>query len=311
VPLSLLGVGLAGLAYASVIERNAFRLRRFDVPVLEPGQRPVRILHLTDLHLTPGRRMLINWVRSLGALKPDLVVNTGDSIAHPAAIPALVDAIGPLLERPGVFVYGSNDLYAPRPENPLGYLRRSAPSDFYERVPPDLPWEELGATLRAAGWLDLNNAAGRIDAAGLTVEARGIHDSHIAQDDYARVAGPADPDADVHLGVMHSPEPRSLDAFTADGFTLLLAGHTHGGQVRLPYFGPLTTNCGIDRTRARGLHRNGAAWLHVSAGLGTSPYLPVRFCCPPEATLLTLVPGTGEAGPTAAAAAPAHRAGPE
>ncbi|MCO5993892.1 metallophosphoesterase [Actinoallomurus rhizosphaericola] len=285
-PLSALGA----VTYVSLVERGWFRLRRQEIPLLRPGRPPLTILHISDLHLTPRRRRLMRWVRALDRLRPDLVVNTGDSIAHPAAVPALVEALGPLLDRPGVFVYGSNDLYAPRPENPLSYLRRSTPSDFHEHVPPDLPWEELGATLRAAGWSDLNNAADRVETGGLSVEVRGIHDSHIAQDDYGRVAGPADPGADVRLGVMHSPEPRNLDAFTADGFDLLLAGHTHGGQVRIPYLGPLITNCGIDRTRARGLHRNGAAWLHVSAGLGTSPYLPVRFCCPPEATLLTLVP---------------------
>ena len=83
-----------------------------------------------------------------------------------------------------------------------------------------------------------------------------------------------------------------IDAYTADGVELLLAGHTHGGQVCLPGYGPLVTNCGIDRARARGLSRYGAggneAWLHVSAGLGTSPYAPIRFACRPEATLLTL-----------------------
>ena len=81
-----------------------------------------------------------------------------------------------------------------------------------------------------------------------------------------------------------------LDAFTADGYPMILAGHTHGGQVCVPFYGALVTNCGIDRARVKGLNRHHDAWLHVSAGLGTSPYAPVRFCCPPEATLLKLVP---------------------
>ena len=96
--------------------------------------------------------------------------------------------------------------------------------------------------------------------------------------------------SDLRIGVMHSPEPRNLDRFTADGYELLLAGHTHGGQVCLPFYGTLVTNCGIDRARAWGLSRNGASWLHVSGGLGTSPYAPVRFCCRPEAAILDLVP---------------------
>ena len=72
----------------------------------------------------------------------------------------------------------------------------------------------------------------------------------------------------------------------ADGFDLLLAGHTHGGQVCVPGFGALVTNCGLPRSMAKGLHRwpGSDAWLHVSAGLGTHPTAPVRFACRPEAT---------------------------
>jgi len=288
VPLSVLGVGVAGLAYASIVERNWFRLRRFDVPVLEPGRRPIRILHLSDLHLTPGRRRLIEWVRSLEALRPDLVVNTGDTIAHPDAIPAYLRAVEPLLSRPGVFVYGSNDLYAPRFKNPARYLWRTSKRDVL-REEPSLPWEELGASMTAAGWLDLNNRVARIKVGDLDVHVGGIHDSHIDRDRYDEIAGQAPEDADLRLGVMHSPEPRNLTRFAEDGYDLLLAGHTHGGQLCVPFYGALVTNCGIDRARAKGLHRHGSAWLHVSAGLGTSPYSPVRFSCPPEATLLTLV----------------------
>ena len=76
----------------------------------------------------------------------------------------------------------------------------------------------------------------------------------------------------------------------ADGFPLVLAGHTHGGQLWVPFYGALVTNCDLDPRRAEGLSRHtDSTLLHVSAGLGTSPYAPVRFACPPEATLLTLV----------------------
>ncbi|GHH71797.1 metallophosphoesterase [Streptosporangium violaceochromogenes] len=291
-PLSLLGAGMAGLAYVSVIERNAFRLRRFDVPVLEPGRRPVRVLHLSDLHLTPGRRALVNWVRSLGDLKPDLVVNTGDSIAHPEAIPPLLHALRPLLSRPGLFVYGSNDLYAPRPKNPARYLWRTSKGER-SRQAPTLPWQELGAAMSAEGWLDMNNATARIKIGDLDVAVGGIHDSHINLDRYDRIAGPAPAEADLRLGVMHSPEPRNMTRFADDGYQLLLAGHTHGGQICIPFYGALVTNCGIDRARVKGLHRHDSAYLHVSAGLGTSPYAPARFACFPEASLLTLMPRRG------------------
>jgi uncharacterized protein len=288
--------GAAGLGYASVIERNWFALRRYEVPVLAPGARALRVLHLSDAHLTPGRHRLMSWIRSLDALDPDLVVNTGDSIAHPDSVQPFLDALGPLLDRPGVFVYGSNDLYAPVPKNPSRYLWRTSAED-HKRAAPDLPWAELGAGMTAAGWLDANNRRGRLKAGQADIDVGGVHDSHIGFDRYERIAGPADPAADLRLGVLHSPEPAVLDRFVADGYDLLLAGHTHGGQLCLPVLGTLVTNCGIDRRRAQGLHQHPdlpddgrQAWLHVSAGLGTSPWAPARFCCRPEAALLTLVP---------------------
>jgi uncharacterized protein len=294
-------LGGAAFAYGSVVERNWFALRRYEVPVLRAGMAPMRVLHISDAHLTPGRHRLLSWIRSLDALEPDLVVNTGDSIAHPRAVQPFLEALGPLLDRPGVFVYGSNDLYSPAPKNPLRYLWRDSSSENRRRV-PDLPWAELGEGMAAAGWLDANNKRGRVKAADLDIEVGGVHDSHTKRDRYEDIAGPTDPTADLRLGVMHSPEPRNLDRFAADGYDLLLAGHTHGGQLCVPGYGALVTNCGIDRERVSGLHRHPAgpgapgehrAWLHVSTGLGTSPWAPARFACRPEATLLTLVPGIG------------------
>ncbi|MFI6579159.1 metallophosphoesterase [Nocardiopsis sp. NPDC050513] len=282
-------IGVAGVAYASVIERNWFRLRRYELPLLPPGSDRLRILHLSDAHLTPGRRMLIEWIRGLAEHEPDLVVNTGDSLAHPDAVGPFVDALGPLLDRPGAFVFGSNDLYSPQLKNPARYLWRTSRTDYAKRRTPDLPWRELGEAMSAAGWLDLNNRKGALKAGGLDVALAGVHDSHIRMDRYDDVAGPADPHADVRVGLLHSPEPANLSRFAADGYQLLLAGHTHGGQLCLPFYGTLVTNCGIDRRRAWGLHRYEDAWLHVSGGLGTSPYAPVRFCCRPEASLLDLV----------------------
>ena len=86
----------------------------------------------------------------------------------------------------------------------------------------------------------------------------------------------------------HAPYLRVLDAMAADGADLVLAGHTHGGQLCVPGVGALVTNCDLPRKQAKGLSAHDGSVLHVSAGLGTSPYAPVRFACRPEATLLTL-----------------------
>jgi len=286
-------VGAAAIGYATLIERNWFALRQFEIPVLPPGRGPLRVLHISDTHLTPGRKRLMSWIRSLDDLDPDLVVNTGDSIAHPQAIECLVDSLEPLLRRPGVFVLGAHDLYAPTPQNPARYVLGPSSRRHDPHKQPNLPWEKLRDDLTTAGWLDLSNQRGRLTAGALDIAFAGVHDAHIKRDRYEQVEGRADPAADLRVGVMHSPEPRVLDRFADDGYELLLAGHTHGGQLCLPFYGTLVTNCGIDRARARGLHRHpvdGQAWLHVSAGLGTSPWAPARFACRPEASLLTLVP---------------------
>jgi predicted MPP superfamily phosphohydrolase len=289
--LGLTATSVGCVAYAAGYEVRSYRLRRIDVPVLAPGSRPLRVLHVSDLHLTPGQERKKAWLRRLAALEPDLVVNTGDNLAHRLAVPTVLDALGPLLECPGVFVPGSNDYYAPVAKNPARYL---LPSDRVSRVRGrDLPWKELRDGLNEAGWLDLTNARDSLLVDGRTLAFAGVDDPHLGLDRYADVAGPAE-DADLTIGVAHAPYLRVLDAMAADGYRLLLAGHTHGGQLCVPGWGALVTNCDLEPARAKGLSRHparggpGASWLHVSAGLGTSPYAPLRFACPPEATLLML-----------------------
>ncbi|MBV9139867.1 MAG: metallophosphoesterase [Pseudonocardiales bacterium] len=278
---------VAGTAYSAGVEVRRWTLRHATLPVLPAGAASLRILHISDLHMTPNQRSKQRWLADLAQLAPDLVVNTGDNLAHQRAVPAVLRALQPLLALPGVFVFGNNDYYAPRPKNPAHYLLgtgkkiRGAP----------LPWTDLRAAFAEHGWLDLTNTRRTLTVAGRRVALAGVDDPHLRRDRYQRIAGRADPAADLRLGLAHSPEPRVLDAFAADGYDLVLAGHTHGGQLRLPGYGAIVTNCGLDRSRARGASRWGAhTWLHVSAGVGTSPFAPVRFACPPEASLLLLVP---------------------
>ena len=291
--------GLAGVGNAAGVEVRAFTLRRVEVPVLPPGSRSLRVLHLSDLHLTPRQAHKLAWLDSLSRLEPDLVVNTGDNIAHPDSIEPLLAALGRLRDVPGVFVFGSNDYFAPTLRNPVRYL---LPDDGKRNVhSPQRPWKDLRAGFVESGWLDLSNTTDRLTVGGVDLAFTGVDDPHLDYDDLAAVAGPAPRDADLRVGVTHAPYLRVLDQFARDGHELVLAGHTHGGQLCLPFKGALVTNCDLDTARAKGLHRHpaasrpgdpGSSWLHVSAGAGTSPYAPVRFCCRPEATLLTLVPRT-------------------
>jgi len=297
--LGLAAVGVGGVAYASLIERNAFTLRRFSVPVLPHGAAPLRVLHVSDIHLVPRQSRKIEWLRTLAALEPDLVVNTGDNLADLEAVPAVLRALEPLLAVPGVFVLGSNDYFAPSFKNPALYLTKDHDR---QSVTTPLPTGDLINAFVRAGWANLTNARAALVVAGQSLEFVGVDDPHLQYDRYAAVAGPSDPSAALTVGVTHAPYRRVLDAMTADGAGLLIAGHTHGGQLCLPFYGTLVTNCDLDRHRAKGVSRwwpgagaapsseapADAAWMHVSAGLGTSPYAPVRFACRPEATLLTL-----------------------
>jgi predicted MPP superfamily phosphohydrolase len=296
--LGVTTTGAAAVVYGAGIERRRWTLREAELPVLAPGSRPLRLLHVSDLHMTPGQRSKQRWVAELAQLRPDLVVSTGDNLAHPQAVPAVVAALEPLMDTPGLFVFGSNDYFGPTPKNPARYLWGAKAKPTGEL----LPWRDLRAAMIERGWQDATHARVVTRAGGITVAAAGVDDPHLGLDRYDRIAGR--PRGDLSLGLTHSPEPRVLDRFAADGYDLVLAGHTHGGQLRVPGFGAIVTNCGIDRSRARGASRWGVhTRLHVSAGLGTSPWAPVRFACPPEASLLTLV--ARPAAPAARRATPA------
>ena len=216
--------------------------------------------------------------------------------------PSRLGAGGPRLarsvaRRPGVFVFGSNDYFSPTLPEPAALpAARRRPS---QHLVGQLPWADLRDVFTASGWVDLTNRREVVKVGELSFAFAGVDDPHLRYDRLADVAGPADVGADVRLGVAHAPYLRVLDQFAADGYDAILAGHTHGGQVCLPGVGALTTNCDLEAARAKGLHRHPAAsrrrrpglrWLHVSAGLGTSPYARIRVACRPEATLLTLVP---------------------
>lgn len=291
-------LGAGALAYASV-EARWFTLRRATVPVLPAGEDELRVLHLSDLHLVPGQDRKVDWVRSLAALDPHLVVDTGDNMAHVDALPPLLHALEPLMALPGAFVMGSNDYYAPRPKNPARYLLRDARGPSPREL-VTLPADELAAALRGAGWKDLTNRRDVVEAGGRRISLVGVDDPHLDRDRFPAATRSHRSSTDLHVAVTHAPYRRVLDVMHADGADVVLAGHTHGGQLCVPGYGALVTNCDLDRGRAKGLHgwpgarpdRPGgddSTWLHVSAGLGTSPYAPVRFACRPEATLLTLV----------------------
>jgi predicted MPP superfamily phosphohydrolase len=276
--------GVACVAYGALIERKWYRLRRQTVPVLPRGSEPLTVLHLSDLHQTAADRRQRDWLARLAERQPvDLLVVTGDMLGEPEALHPVLATLGGFKPRLGaVAVLGSNDYYAPRFKNYFSYFlpRRR------RRLARRNPWQDLVDGLRDRGWTVLANERARIG----DIELAGLDDGHIGRDD-AGILVPASADgaARLRLGICHAPYRRSLDAFERNGYEMVLAGHTHGGQVCLPLAGALVTNCDLPRDQARGLSRHGSTWLHVSGGLGTSKYAPFRFACRPEASVLELV----------------------
>lgn len=200
------GAALAGLAWAT-LETRMFTLREVTVPVLPAGQRNLRVLHVSDIHLVPSQASKIAWVRDLAALRPDLVVDTGDNMAHLDALAPLLGALEPLLALPGAFVMGSNDYFAPSFKNPVRYLLPDSRGTGRDVVPVPLPADELGATMRAAGWKDLTNRRDVVVADGRRISLVGVDDAHLDRDVFPDVeASTGGPAVDLRLG---SPTPRT------------------------------------------------------------------------------------------------------
>ena len=268
-----------------------YLLREVHLPILPKGSAELKVLHFSDLHLTPRRRREIAAIRSWADLKPDLVISTGDFLGHKDAINSTLYALEPLLDTPGLFVFGSNDYYGPRFKNPLSYLKKD---DGTRILGGRLKTEDLDLRLQARGWRNLNTSKVEFSIQGVLVEARGTDDAHLGLDNYSLVAGGRNPKVDLSIGITHAPYKRVLDEMAIDELDIIFAGHTHGGQVRVLWFGgsrSLTTNCDLPNWRSRGLTKlDGQPYLHVSAGMGYNPFTPIRFLCPSEASLLTLSP---------------------
>jgi predicted MPP superfamily phosphohydrolase len=298
--------GAAAFLWGAFVERNRFTVRHETVPVLDVGARDLTVLHLSDLHMAPWQTRKQEWTRSLSLVEPDLIVNTGDNLGHVDGLDGLKRALEPFAGIAGVFVNGSNDYFGPHFKNPFRYF--SAPSARPKKA-ATLDVDALESFFTdELGWLSLNNDARAIEVRGSRLEFFGTNDAHRHWDRLDKLPGVIEemrenvgwqddrsgPRA-VSIGVTHAPYRRVLDAFVTNGAELIFAGHTHGGQVRVPGLPPLVTNTDLPREQAQGLsvwhHARRAAYLQVSAGIGTSVYAPVRFACPPEAVVVTLTAG--------------------
>ncbi|MDD7929217.1 metallophosphoesterase [Microbacterium thalli] len=277
------------------IERYLFTVRRHELRVLPPGSANVTVLHLSDAHMAPWQHRKQRWIADLVEdTQPDLVINTGDNLGHARGLDGIRSAFAPLRGVPGFFVHGSNDVFEPSGRNPLRYF--TGPSG-HAKAADKLDTPAMDAYFAdELGWSDLDNAAATVRVGALRIDGVGVDDAHRDWDDLdalpAALTGLGKPDeAQLTVGVTHAPYRRVLDRFVDLGADVIFGGHTHGGQVRVPFSSrALVANCDIPLDQARGLSTWGtdAVPLNVSAGLGHSIYAPIRFGCRPEASVLTL-----------------------
>ena len=275
----------AGLGAYALVEPYRFRLERLEVPIRGLNQR-LTLLHIADTHLTAGDGALARYVARIpdviGA-PPDIVVATGDLIDDDSGIEPLANSLRNIEARHGkYYVFGSHDYYQTQWKPPTKYFtgNRSVP----EVRPADtaLLVERLGEQ----GWRSVINTTEWLNIGPTHIRVAGVDDPYLDRETTDHIERA--PGEHLALGLVHAPSV--VSPWILSGFDLVLAGHTHGGQVRLPFVGALVTNCSLPTALAMGLHRIGSSYLYVSPGLGHSRYSPIRFLARPTVTLFELVP---------------------
>ncbi|HWT13042.1 MAG TPA: metallophosphoesterase [Allosphingosinicella sp.] len=260
------GLGLLGWCYWTAVSAPVLRETRVALADWPPGQRPVRALLISDLHVAgpdmpPSR--LARIVARIEAIRPDIVLIAGDLVSDKSYATrhySLGEAVAPLA---GL-----------RP--PLGTFAVLGNHDHW-RDPA-----QARAELRAAGVTVLANGAAR--AGPLAIG--GLDDAFTGHDDLAATLGALRRMPGARLLLSHSPDP--FPAVPRE-VGLMLAGHTHCGQIRLPLVGAISTMSDHGERYACGRVDEAGRTLVVGAGLGTS-ILPLRLGARPDMWLITIGP---------------------
>jgi len=269
---ALVAVALAGvplLLYGTFIEPNRLVLEEQEVELGARGHAPLTVALIADLQARNVTARERNAIALTLAAKPDLILISGDwqhgdsNAAYMRELPAFRALLGQLEAPLGVFfVKGNTD-----------------------------PRQHLEALTAGTGVQVLDDELTLLDHAGRRIALGGLDlSSYRKPEGRALVQALERTDADLRLLLAHKPD--AVFAMRKDSpIDLLLAGHTHGGQVVVPFFGPPITLSAVPRRIARGgLHELDGRRVYVSRGIGLErgPAPPVRFLAPPELTLLTI-----------------------
>jgi predicted MPP superfamily phosphohydrolase len=259
--------------YVTYVEPERLRIHYVQF-ISDKVSTPLRIIHITDTHFPKWGDYEKRIIQTLESLNADLIIHSGDFVqaVEPATFSEiwqqLTDALTEIrLPRYGIYgVFGDTDWD----------IHRLAVS---EREPIQLLSSRNKIIQTHAGTFDLmglNLSQSRYPEWGLRAINRWLESS---------------PDGVFRIAIGHAPDfAMKLEASPID---LILAGHTHGGQVRLPWVGPLVIDSDVPLDWSMGLRRIGVPYLNVSAGAGSNRFEglpPIRFGCPTEITVFDLIP---------------------
>ncbi len=251
-------------AYRAALRRLDIRLVEIPIRRLPEPFRGYTIAYLSDLHVGSFLRSedLVAVARRVSALRPDLIALGGDFINYfEDELDELVPALRHLQARDGlVAVPGNHEYYA---EDPKRLLKRLA---------------DLGPVV-------LLNDAIAIRRGGTALWILGVDDGERGNFDLDAALRPVE-NGDPKILLSHQPDALPLAA--ERGIDLVLSGHTHGGQFRFPWIGPIVHH--TKHGYVGGLYRHGESTLYVGRGIGAA-VVPFRLNCPPEVPFIRLVPG--------------------
>jgi len=257
------GLGFGLSIWAIWIERRWVRIREMDVAIadLPVALEGYRIAQLSDLHVgsfDPKSRAL-EWVGLCNALEPDLAVVTGDLVTSGSGFYGdVAEALAELRAKDGVFVSMGN----------------------HDQTNND----QLTALITQRGPTVLRNASQRIQRGDAELCVAGIDGRVASFNDVKRTLDACGSGAPI---VLLSHYPWTFEAAVSAGADLVLAGHTHGGQLGVPFFGQRLNLARLSGQRSRGLVFSGKTTMYVNAGLGTTGP-PMRLGIPPEIAVITL-----------------------
>lgn len=259
----LVSISIGGALYSFFAERNWIELRQVDLrlPRLPEAFRGIKVVHFSDLHL--GFYMdvnsLTNVIEIINSSRPDLICFTGDFVDK--SVGGLSD-ISPLLSRL---------------EAPLGKFAALGNHDYFHA------YEDVNSTLQSGGFQVLINKNAVIERNGERVFIVGVDDALFGSPDLEKAMDGIGLEEFVLL-LAH--EPDFAEVVKNHSIDLQLSGHSHGGQIRIPFVGHIVTPP-LARKYIAGLYKLGNLALYVNRGIGTTIF-PFRFYCRPEITLFHL-----------------------